>query len=178
MKQLPKNLRNNILEITTDMIKSLREETSAGVMDCKKALEEAKGDLSTAISLLRQKGIANVAKKTDRATNEGIIESYIHGNSKVGAMVELVCETDFVARMDEFKELAHNLAMQVEAMNPQYLVEDEIEDKSTNDDELLLMKQAFIKDSSKNISDLVTDLASKVGENIKVRRFSRFELGN
>ena len=160
------------------MIKSLREETSAGVMDCKKALEEAQGDLSAAISLLREKGIANVAKKTDRATNEGIIESYIHGNSKVGAMVELVCETDFVARMEEFKELAHNLAMQVAAMNPQYLDEEEIEEKSTNDNELLLMKQAFIKDSSKNISDLVTDLASKVGENIKVRRFSRFELGN
>ena len=93
-------------------------------------------------------------------------------------MVELVCETDFVARMEEFKELAHNLAMQVAAMNPQYLDEEEIEDKSANNDELLLMKQAFIKDSSKNISDLVTDLASKVGENIKVRRFSRFELGN
>ena len=166
------------MEITTEMIKSLREETSAGVMDCKKALEEAQGDLSAAISLLREKGIANVAKKTDRATNEGIIESYIHGNSKVGAMVELVCETDFVARMEEFKELAHNLAMQVAAMNPQYLDEEEIEDKSANNDELLLMKQAFIKDSSKNISDLVTDLASKVGENIKVRRFSRFELGN
>ena len=166
------------MEITTEMIKSLREETSAGVMDCKKALEEAQGDLSAAISLLREKGIANVAKKTDRATNEGIIESYIHGNSKVGAMVELVCETDFVARMEEFKELAHNLAMQVAAMNPQYLDEEEIEEKSTNDNELLLMKQAFIKDSSKNISDLVTDLASKVGENIKVRRFSRFELGN
>ena len=166
------------MEITTEMIKSLREETSAGVMDCKKALEEAQGDLSAAISLLREKGIANVAKKTDRATNESIIESYIHGNSKVGAMVELVCETDFVARMEEFKELAHNLAMQVAAMNPQYLDEEEIEEKSTNDNELLLMKQAFIKDSSKNISDLVTDLASKVGENIKVRRFSRFELGN
>ena len=166
------------MEITTEMIKSLREETSAGVMDCKKALEEAQGDLSAAISLLREKGIANVAKKTDRATNEGIIESYIHGNSKVGAMVELVCETDFVARMEEFKELAHNLAMQVAAMNPQYLDEEEIEEKSTNDNELLLMKQAFIKDSSKNISDLVTDLASKVGENIKVKRFSRFELGN
>ena len=166
------------MEITTEMIKSLREETSAGVMDCKKALEEAQGDLSAAISLLREKGIANVAKKTDRATNEGIIESYIHGNSKVGAMVELVCETDFVARMEEFKELAHNLAMQVAAMNTQYLDEEEIEDKSANNDELLLMKQAFIKDSSKNISDLVTDLASKVGENIKVRRFSRFELGN
>lgn len=166
------------MEITTDMIKSLREETSAGVMDCKKALEEANGDLTAAISLLREKGIANAAKKTDRATNEGIIESYIHGNSKVGAMVELVCETDFVARMDEFKELAHNLAMQVAAMNPQYLDENEMEEKSTNDDELLLMKQAFIKDSSKNITDLVTDLASKVGENIKVKRFSRFELGN
>ena len=137
------------MEITTEMIKSLREETSAGVMDCKKALEEAQGDLSAAISLLREKGIANVAKKTDRATNEGIIESYIHGNSKVGAMVELVCETDFVARMEEFKELAHNLAMQVAAMNPQYLDEEEIEEKSTNDNELLLMKQAFIKDSSK-----------------------------
>ena len=160
------------------MIKSLREETSAGVMDCKKALQEASGDLTVAISLLREKGIANAAKKTDRATNEGVIESYIHGNSKVGAMVELVCETDFVSRMDEFKELAHNLAMQIAAMNPQYLDENEIEEKSTNDDELLLMKQAFIKDSSKNINDLVTDLASKVGENIKVKRFSRFELGN
>jgi len=166
------------LEITTDMVKSLREETNAGVMDCKKALEEANGDLITAISLLREKGIASVAKKTDRATNEGIIESYIHGNSKVGAMVELVCETDFVARMEEFKELAHNIAMQIAAMNPQYLDESEIEEKSNTNDELLLMKQAFIKDSSKNISDLVTDLASKVGENIKVRRFSRFELGN
>ena len=160
------------------MVKSLREETNAGVMDCKKALEEANGDLITAISLLREKGIASVAKKTDRATNEGIIESYIHGNSKVGAMVELVCETDFVARMEEFKELAHNIAMQIAAMNPQYLDESEIEEKSNTNDELLLMKQAFIKDSSKNISDLVTDLASKVGENIKVRRFSRFELGN
>ena len=166
------------MEITTDMVKSLREETNAGVMDCKKALEEANGDLITAISLLREKGIASVAKKTDRATNEGIIESYIHGNSKVGAMVELVCETDFVARMEEFKELAHNIAMQIAAMNPQYLDESEIEEKSNTNDELLLMKQAFIKDSSKNISDLVTDLASKVGENIKVRRFSRFELGN
>ena len=166
------------MEITTDRVKSLREETNAGVMDCKKALEEANGDLITAISLLREKGIASVAKKTDRATNEGIIESYIHGNSKVGAMVELVCETDFVARMEEFKELAHNIAMQIAAMNPQYLDESEIEEKSNTNDELLLMKQAFIKDSSKNISDLVTDLASKVGENIKVRRFSRFELGN
>ena len=166
------------MEITTDMVKSLREETSAGVMDCKKALEEANGDLTTAISFLREKGIANVAKKTDRATNEGIVESYIHNNSKVGAMVELACETDFVARMEEFKELAHNIAMQIAAMNPQYLDDSEIEEKSNTNDELLLMKQAFIKDSSKNISDLVTDLASKVGENIKIRRFSRFELGN
>ena len=164
--------------VSLEAIKDLREQTSAGVMDCKNALEEAGGDTAKAVELLRQKGLSIAAKKSSRDTLEGVVESYIHTGNRVGAIVEVNCETDFVARTPEFKELAHNLAMQVAAMSPRY-VDGEVpaEDESDGGEGLLLMEQAFIKDPSCTIRDVVNDVMARVGENIRVRRFQRFALG-
>jgi elongation factor Ts len=160
------------------MVKELREKTGAGVMDAKKALEAAGGDMSKAEKALAEKGLASAAKKAGRATGDGVIESYIHAGSRIGAMVELNCETDFVARTPEFKELARNLAMQVAAMSPRYVDRSQVPSEADNvKDEDLLLKQAYIRDSSKTIEDLIKETIAKVGENVQVRRFSRFALG-
>tara|TARA_A100001037_G_scaffold25361_1_gene20690 strand:- start:14726 stop:15172 length:447 start_codon:yes stop_codon:yes gene_type:complete len=147
-------------------------------MDSKKALEASDGDIDKAEEALRAKGMAKAATKADRATAEGIIESYIHAGNRIGAMVELNCETDFVGRTPEFKELAHNVAMQVAAMSPIYLTEEDIpQDEKRSPEEICLLQQAFIKDSSKTIDDLVLEVRAKVGENIRIGRFQRFGLG-
>jgi len=166
------------VQVSTDSIRLLRERTGAGIMDSKKALEASDGDIDKAEEALRAKGMAKAATKADRATAEGIIESYIHAGNRIGAMVELNCETDFVGRTPEFKELAHNVAMQVAAMSPIYLTEEDIpQDEKRSPEEICLLQQAFIKDSSKTIDDLVLEVRAKVGENIRIGRFQRFGLG-
>lgn len=165
-------------DVSLESIKALREQTSAGVMDCKNALAEAAGDMVKAAELLRQKGLLLADKKSSRATLEGVVDCYIHVGSRVGAIVELNCETDFVARTSEFKDLAHNLAMQVAAMAPRYLDNGAVPEEDTdNPEEICLMEQAFIKDPTTSIRDLVNSVVARVGENIRVRRFERFALG-
>ena len=156
--------------VSTEAIRDLRERTQAGIMDCKRALEQSEGDLDRAIEFLREWGLATVAKKSSRTANEGIIESYVHGVGNIGVLVEVNCETDFVAR---------DLALQVAGMNPQ-VVDDEkpLDDLDTSDGEPRLMHQQFVKDSSKTIRDLVSDVTARVGENVVVRRFVRFEIGS
>ena len=164
--------------VSVDAIKALREETGAGVMDCKRALEAADGDVGRAQDILRQEGIASAAKKSSRATNDGVVESYIHSGGRIGVLVEVNCETDFVARTPEFRELAHNLAMQVAAMDPQHVDEADLPDGAeVNPQEDCLLQQAFIRDPSKTIEDLLKETVGKLGENIRVRRFTRFALG-
>ncbi len=161
------------------MIKALREETGAGVMDAKRALEEAGGDPAKAKAILREKGIAAAAKRAERETSNGVVESYIHAGGRIGVLVEVNCETDFVANTPDFRELARNVAMQIAAMNPQVVSADdparaEIEG---SDEEVCLMSQPFIRDGSKTIANLIQDTIAKTGENVRVRRFVRFELG-
>ena len=159
-------------------IKELRELTSAGIMDCKSALIEANGDIEKAKTILHEKGLASVAKKSSRATEEGLVASYIHSGGRIGSIIEVNCETDFVARTDDFKNLAHDLAMQVAAMSPAavYLDEDSDGAEGSNEDSYLV-EQNFIKDQSIKVKDVVNEVAARVGENIKVKRFSRFSIG-
>ncbi len=159
---------------TTELIKELRERTSAGVMDCKKALDESNGDVDKAEQILKEQGIASAAKKAGRDTDQGLIETYIHSGGRIGAMVEVNCETDFVARTKEFSDLAHDIAMQIAAMNPSTLEENNTDAESDNSS---LLQQPFIKDPSKNIQELINETVGKLGENIRVRRFKRFSLG-
>lgn len=149
--------------ISTDLIKELREKTSAGVMDCKKALEDAKGDIEKAAEILRKRGIEKADKKSERETLQGLVEGYIHSNGKIGALVEVACETDFVARTEDFKALCHEIAMQVASMDP----------KDVPD----LLKQEYIRDNTKTISDLIKETIAKLGENIVVRKIARMSLG-
>jgi elongation factor Ts len=166
------------LTTTVEQIKALRELTGAGIMDCKRALEQADGDLEGAQRILREMGVASAAKKASRETNEGLVESYIHSGGRIGALVELNCETDFVARTDDLKELAHSIAMQVAAMSPIYVDEDDIpDDEDQNPQDVCLLQQAFIRDQSVTIQDLLGEAIGKIGENIRVRRFARFALG-
>lgn len=151
------------MNITAQQIKELRDKTQAGIADCRVALEEAKGDMKKAIGVLRTKGFEKAAKKSDRETGEGIVESYIHQTGKVGVLVTVLCETDFVARTDEFKALAHEVAMQIAAMNPK--------------DVKGLLSQEYIRDGAKTINDLVKETIAKLGENIKIGEFSRFAIG-
>lgn len=151
------------MNITTDLIKELREKTSAGVMDCRRALEEAKGDIEKAAEVLRKQGIEKAEKKSDRETNQGLVESYVHATGKIGALVEVQCETDFVQRTEDFKTLCHEIAMQVASMSP----------KDVTD----LLKQEYIRDNSKTIQDLIKETIAKLGENIVVKKFTRIELG-
>ncbi|TME60548.1 MAG: translation elongation factor Ts [Chloroflexi bacterium] len=144
-------------------VKRLREETGAGVMDCKRALDEAGGDFARAKTLLKERGQARAQKTAGREAKEGIIEAYVHGGGRIGALVELSSETDFVARNQEFRDLAREIAMQVAAMDPQDVDE--------------LLAQAYIRDASKTVGELVTGLAATTGENVRVRRFKRFQLG-
>lgn len=165
------------MAVTVEEIRSLREVTGAGIMECKEALEQTGGDQQKAIEILREKGFAQAAKRADRATTEGLIEAYIHTGGRVGALVELGCETDFVARTPEFRQLAHDVAMQVAAMSPSYLDQEEMgEDEARPPAQVTLLHQPFIKDSSRSVGEVVQELAAKVGENVKVIRFSRLAL--
>lgn len=166
------------MEIPADTVKELREKTGAGVMDCKKALLEASGDFDKATKTLSERGLAIARKKAERVANQGVIESYVHQGGRIGVIVEVNCETDFVARTPEFKELAHDIALQIAAMSPQFIsVEDVPSDTEVNAKEACLLLQSFVKDPNKIVQDIITDTIAKVGENIRVRRFSRFELG-
>ena len=151
------------MQVTIDQIKKLRAKTKAGIADCRRALEESAGDLKKAEELLKSWGMDKAAKKADRAVGSGLIETYMHAGGRIGAMVEVACETDFVARTDEFKNLAHEIAMQITAMDPTTVEE--------------LLKQEYIRDSAKTIDELVKETIVKVGENIVIKRFMRFELG-
>jgi len=147
-------------------------------MDCKRALEEAEGDLDRAQAILRDQGIASAAKKASRDTSEGLVESYVHSGNRIGAIVEVNCETDFVARTLDFQSLAHDIAMQVAAMAPLYLDTSDIPaGEEHNPQEACLMQQPFIKDPTRTIQDLVNESVGTLGENVRVRRFARFSLG-
>ena len=164
--------------ITTEDVKRLREETNSGVMDAKRALEEADGNFEKAKGILREKGIAAAAKRSDRETKQGMVDSYIHGGGRIGVIVEVQCETDFVARTDTFKGLARDIAMQVAAMNPLGITPADVPAEHNGTvEENALMTQSFIKDSGRTISDLVSEAVAQTGENIRVARFARFELG-
>lgn len=164
--------------IPATLVKELREKTGAGVMDCKSALVEAGGDLERAVEVLQQRGMASAEKRMHRETSQGTVECYIHAGGRLGAMVEINCETDFVARTDDFKQLARDLAMQVVAYSPISVTEEDLPEGAEGDPaELCLMRQSFVKDESRTIEELVKDVISKTGENIRVRRFVRFELG-
>ncbi len=168
------------MQVSTTAIKDLRDKTGAGVMDCKKALLEAEGNLEKAAEILNERGIALARKKAERVADQGVIEAYVHPGGRIGVLVEVNCETDFVARTDEFKELAHNLALQIAAMCPQFISPEEIAKETETDIDTktaCLLLQPFIKDPERTVQDIVTETIAKVGENIKVRRFIRFELG-
>lgn len=194
------------MEISPALVKELRARTGAGIMDCKKALMEAQGDIEAAETNLRKKGVDTAAKKSDRQATEGLIGSYIHTNGKIGVLLELDCETDFVARTDEFKQLLKDLCMQVAATNPLAIDkedvpadvlerEKEIASAGTENKppqvvekivngrlekfyaEKCLLEQPFVKDDSRKVRDIITDAIAKFGENIVVRRFTRFAIG-
>ncbi|UCE17344.1 MAG: translation elongation factor Ts [Gemmatimonadota bacterium] len=196
------------MEITSSMVKELREKTGAGIMDCKKALQETQGDFEKAVEYLRKKGIAAAAKRAGRATKEGLIVSYIHPGDRLGVLVEVNCETDFVARTDVFRDFAKEIAMQVAATNPlavdrETLSEESIEkekeiyreqalsqgkpekivDRITEGklakyfQEVCLLEQPYIKDTDKSVKDLVTEITAQLGENIAIKKFVRFRLG-
>ncbi|HNW96370.1 MAG TPA: translation elongation factor Ts [Candidatus Paceibacterota bacterium] len=190
-----------------NIVKQLREETGASVMECNNALDESKGDLEKAKEILKRKGQATALKKSGRETKSGLIESYIHASGKVGVLLDLRCETDFVAKNDLFKELSHEICLQIAAMSPEFVSEDDISEEFKTKEreiskeemkdsgkpekiveqiiegklkkrfaELCLLNQAYIKDPSQTIADLIKGYISKTGENIKVLRFSRFEI--
>jgi elongation factor Ts len=167
------------LEIPTTRVKELRDKSGAGIMTCRNALLEAEGNTERALQILKEKGILKAQKKAERATNQGLIEAYVHTGGRIGAMVEVNCETDFVARTDEFKELAHNLAMQVAAMPAQFISQDAVSGEKDDLDleTACLLLQPYIKDPTKTIQDVIIETIAKVGENIKITRFARFELG-
>ncbi len=194
--------------ITADIVKTLRERTGAAMMDCKKALVEVGGDMDKAVEWLRKKGISSAEKKVGRATNEGLIESYIHPGSRLGVLIEVNCETDFVAKTPEFRALVKDLAMQIAATNPRAITREEISTEQINKEleiyrtqaanekkpeavveriaqgklekfyqEFVLLEQSFIKDQNRTVKQVITDVIAKLGENISVRRFIRFQLG-
>ena len=196
------------MEITTQMIKELREETKAGVMDCRKALESSNGDFQKAVDFLREKALATAAKRADRQASNGMVELYSHGNGRVGVMVEVNCETDFVAHSEQFIKFAHEVALQVAAATPKYIKEEEIpsevleheleiakgraREEGTSEallekiaqerlekykDEVVLMRQAYIRDDKVTVENLLLEQVAAIGENIVVRRFVRWELG-
>jgi elongation factor Ts len=170
-----------LAEISTVKVKELREQTGAGIMDCKRALDEAGGDTGKAAEILKQQGLARAAKKSERTTGQGIVDSYIHAGGRIGAMIEVNCETDFVARTDDFKRLVHDLAMQVAATNPKAVGNEPNLQTGGGDgqvaEEDVLLRQPFIKDPSIAIEDLVKNSIARLGENVVIRRFARFELG-
>jgi elongation factor Ts len=196
------------MEITSEMVKELREKTGAGILDCRNVLREAEGDLNKAIELLREKGLAAALKKMGREAKEGMIEAYIHHDSKLGVMVELNCETDFVARTPEFRALARELCLQIAAEAPLYVQREDVPPDVVEKEKEIYRKQAlqegkpekviekivesklesffktnclmemvYVRDPQKTIGDLVKELIAKVGENVRIRRFVRFKLG-
>ena len=196
------------MAITTEMIKQLREATGAGVLDCRKALEQADGNFDKAVEYLREKGMALAAKRADRTASQGVIEMYSHGNGRVGVMVEINCETDFVARAEEFRKFAHEIALQIAASEPKYIREDEIPadviERETQiatarareegkpdaviprivegylnkfKDESVLMRQTYIRDETIKIQELFNQTLVALGENLVIRRFQRWQLG-
>ncbi len=196
------------MAITSKMVKDLRDKTQAGMMDCKKALEKTDGDMEKAVDLLRQKGLAVAAKRAGRATSEGVIETYIHAGGKLGVMVELGCETDFVAKNDDFKEFARDIAMHIAAAAPIAVTREEVPaaviarekeiyvqqalesgkpeaivEKMVTGKvekflaEIVLLEQKFVKNPDLSIQDLLNELVGKIGENISVKRFARFQVG-
>ncbi len=196
------------MEITAAQVKELRDRTGAGMMDCKKALQACDGDIEKAIDELRTKGLAKAAKRSSRIASEGIVYSYIHGGGRIGVLVEVNCETDFVAKTDQFKELAKDIAMQIAASNPAYIRREEVPEEVLNRErevlraqaleegkpekivekmvegrldkffkEQCLLEQAFIKDPDKSVQDLLHEAIATIGENIAVRRFARYEVG-
>jgi len=159
-------------------VKELRELTGAGMLDCKRSLEEAGGDFDKAKDILRKKGIALATKKAERATAEGLVQTYLHHDGRLGALVEINCETDFVARTEDFSKLAQDIALQVAATNPTYLASDDIPQGTEGDaKQLCLLLQPFVRDESMTVADMVRETVRKTGENIRIRRFARFELG-
>lgn len=196
------------MAVTASMVKELREKTGAGMLDCKKALDESNGDINKAIEILREKGLAAAANKSGRVATEGVCEAYIHAGGRIGVLVEINCETDFVGKTDQFKELARDIAMHIAAMSPRYVRREEVpmEDlekekeilraQALNEgkpekivdkmvegrinkyyEEFCLMEQSFVKDPDKTIETLLKEKISTIGENISVRRFVRYELG-
>ena len=194
--------------ITASEVKELREKTGAGMMDCKKVLTEANGDMEKAIELLREKGLAAAVKKSSRIAAEGVVDSYIHMGGKIGVLLEVNCETDFVAKTYEFKALVKDIAMQIAAANPKYLRKEDVDTAELDKEkeilrvqalnegkpekivdkmvegriqkyfkEVCLLEQPFVKDPDKSVQDLVTEKIAKIGENISVRRFVRYEMG-
>jgi len=175
--------------VTATQVKELRELTGAGIMECKRALEESDGDVTQATNLLKQQGLAKAAKKAGRSASQGVVEPYVHAGGRIASLVEVNCETDFVARTPDFQTLSHDVAMQVAAMNPRYVSEDEIpadawgalEREFGSRDLALaavsLLHQSFIKNPKATIRDLINEAIAKLGENIIVRRFARFEVG-
>ncbi len=166
------------MKVSIQSVKELRDRTSAGVLDCNQALLEVGGDIEKAVVFLRQRGLATAEKRKTAVATEGLIEAYVHHTSRIGALVELNCETDFVAHTDEFKELARNLAMQVAATSPQFIIEEEMPpDAGMDPQTVCLLSQPFVREPSRTVNEILTETIAKVGENIVVRRFARFELG-
>lgn len=196
------------MSVPASLVKELRERTGAGMMDCKKALSESGGDMERAVDYLREKGLAAAAKKAGRIATEGLIESYIHGAGRIGVLVEVNCETDFVAKTDEFKALVRDIAMQIAASKPEYVRREEVSAETVTKEkgilraqalnegkpekivermvegriekyfkELCLLEQPFIKNPDVTVQQYLTENIAKIGENINVRRFMRFELG-
>jgi elongation factor Ts len=175
--------------VTANQVKELRELTGAGIMECKRALQESDGNVQKATDLLKQQGLAKAAKKAGRSASQGVVEPYVHGGGRIASLVEVNCETDFVARTPDFRDLAHDVAMQVAAMNPQYVSEEEIPANAWDQLEreygerskalaaVSLLDQPFIKNPKLTIRDLTKEGIAKLGENIIVRRFARFEVG-
>jgi len=167
------------MAVSTDAIRVLREKTGAGVMDCRRALEQASGDQEKAFHILQQQGLERAEKKSGRVASQGVVDSYLHAGGRIGAMVELNCETDFVVRDEGFRSLAHEIAMQIAATNPEFVSEEDAPDDLSREDKRtkVLLLQPFIKNERQTIKDLVIERAARFGENVRVRRFARFELG-
>lgn len=196
------------MAITAAEVKELREKTGAGMLDCKKALEEANGDMTRAAEILREKGLAAAAKKAGRIATEGVVESYIHGGGRIGVLVEVNCETDFVGKTEQFREFVRDIAMHIAASNPKYVRREEVpQEELDKEREILrtqalnegkpekvvekivegriskyfeencLLEQPFVKDPDKTVQELLNEKISTIGENISIRRFARFELG-
>jgi elongation factor Ts len=167
------------MAISASDVKELRERTGAGMLECKQALEAAKGDVQKAMAALKEKGHKMAEKRAGRETAEGSVHAYIHHNARVGALVEVNCESDFVARTDDFKNLVKAVALQVGGSNPKYLSKEDMPKDSEEDPKLVcLLEQSYLKDESVTIAELVRDTIAKTGENVRIKRFARFELGN